>query len=178
MLAELKSHPAQALRKTGRFANILRARILFRECSLGIGVAAAGKVRVENPERMVFGNRVTFLGGMVPSELACGENGELVIGDDVVLNYGVSLRAEQSLRIGPRSMLASYVRISDRSRDKVAPVVLGADVWVAHGAIIEAGVTIGDGSVVSAGSVVVKDIPPHQLAIGNPARAMSLDLLG
>jgi acetyltransferase-like isoleucine patch superfamily enzyme len=178
MLSELKDHPGQALKKTRRLASILRARIQFRECQLGNGVAAEGRVRLEHPERMVFGNRVTFLAGMIPTELACGPQGGLFIGDDVVLNYGVSLRAEHEVRIGHRSMLASYVRVADRSREKVAPIIIGDDVWIAHGAIIEAGVTIGNGSVVSAGSVVIKDIPPQQLAIGNPARAMSLDLLG
>ena len=69
LLAELKGNPAQAVRKAGRLANILRARVLFRECTLGTGVAAGGKVVVHNGRRMTFGNRVSFLGGMVPSEL-------------------------------------------------------------------------------------------------------------
>jgi acetyltransferase-like isoleucine patch superfamily enzyme len=73
-------------------------------------------------------------------------------------------------------MFGSFVRLSDDSLGRMAPVVIEDDVWVAHGAIIEPGVTIGEGSVVSAGSVVTADVPPHSLAIGNPARAMSLEL--
>ena len=46
---------------------------------------------------------------------------------------------------------------------------IGNDVWIGHGAIINAGVTIGDGVVVAAGSVVTKDAPPYSVVAGNPA---------
>ena len=70
-------------------------------------------------------------------------------------------------------MFGSLVRVTDRGQ---GPVVIGDDVWIAHGAVIEPGVTIGSGSVVAAGSVVSRDVPPGSLAIGNPARCMSLSL--
>ncbi|MFW5841411.1 MAG: DapH/DapD/GlmU-related protein, partial [Planctomycetota bacterium] len=49
-------------------------------------------------------------------------------------------------------------------------VSIGSDVWVGGGAIICPGVTIGDRSVVAAGAVVVKDVPPDVVVGGNPAR--------
>ena len=78
--------------------------------------------------------------------------------------------------IGNRCLFGAMVRIGDSVRGATAPVTLGNDVWIAHGAIIEAGVTIGDGSVVSAGSVVVSDVPAGRMAIGNPARPVPLDV--
>lgn len=54
----------------------------------------------------------------------------------------------------------------------VAPVVIEDEAWIAIGAIILPGVTIGRGSIVAAGSVVTKDVPPHTLAAGNPARVV------
>jgi probable biosynthetic protein (TIGR04098 family) len=52
-------------------------------------------------------------------------------------------------------------------------IVLGSDVWVAANAVILSGVTIGDGAVIGAGSVVIHDIPPYAMVFGNPARVMS-----
>jgi maltose O-acetyltransferase len=49
-------------------------------------------------------------------------------------------------------------------------VVIGNNVWVGGGAIINPGVKIGDNAVIGAGSVVTKDIPPDAVAAGNPAR--------
>lgn len=49
-------------------------------------------------------------------------------------------------------------------------VAIGSDVWLGHQALILSGVTIGDGAVVGAGSVVRHDIPPYAIAAGNPAR--------
>jgi chloramphenicol O-acetyltransferase type B len=46
---------------------------------------------------------------------------------------------------------------------------IGNDVWIGHGAYIQAGVTIGDGAIVAAQAVVVKDVPPYALVAGNPA---------
>ncbi len=52
------------------------------------------------------------------------------------------------------------------------PVIIGSDVWVGVGAIILSGVRIGSGAVIGAGSVVVRDIPPYAIAVGNPARVV------
>ena len=46
---------------------------------------------------------------------------------------------------------------------------IGNDVWIGHGAMIKAGVKIGDGAVIAGGSMVVKDVPPYAVVAGNPA---------
>jgi acetyltransferase-like isoleucine patch superfamily enzyme len=50
------------------------------------------------------------------------------------------------------------------------PIVVERNVWIATGATIIGGVTIGENSVVAAGSVVTRDVPPNTLVAGNPAR--------
>ncbi len=47
---------------------------------------------------------------------------------------------------------------------------VGSDVWIGHGATVLSGVEIGDGAVVAAGSVVVRDVPPYGIVAGSPAR--------
>jgi acetyltransferase-like isoleucine patch superfamily enzyme len=53
---------------------------------------------------------------------------------------------------------------------KHAPVVLEEDVWVGANAMILKGVTVGRASIVGAGAVVTKDVPPNSIVAGNPAR--------
>lgn len=53
-----------------------------------------------------------------------------------------------------------------------SPVTIGRDVWVGAGCIIVAGVTIGDQSVIAAGSVVTRDVPAHSIAAGVPAKVI------
>ena len=53
--------------------------------------------------------------------------------------------------------------------ESASPIRIGNDVWIGGGAIILPGVTIGDRSVVGAGSVVVHEVPPDSLVVGNPA---------
>jgi maltose O-acetyltransferase len=65
--------------------------------------------------------------------------------------------------------------LRDSDATKHGPIVLEDDVWIAHGAFVEPGVHIGAGSVVSAGSVVTRDVPPDSLVIGNPAESFPLD---
>ena len=52
-------------------------------------------------------------------------------------------------------------------------VSIGHDVWLAHGAMVTSGVTIGNGAAVGARAVVIDDIPPYAIAVGNPARVVS-----
>jgi maltose O-acetyltransferase len=109
-------------------------------------------------------------------ELVCERGAELVIGASAVFGYGVSIRASASIRIGDRSLVGAMVRVRDDDGFHVASVRIGEDVWIAHGAIIEPGMTIGGGAVVAAGSVVTCDIPAKMMAIGNPARVVPLQL--
>lgn len=50
------------------------------------------------------------------------------------------------------------------------PTIIGNDVWIGMNAIILSGVNIGDGSIIGAGSIVTKDVPPYAIVAGNPAR--------
>jgi len=50
------------------------------------------------------------------------------------------------------------------------PIVIGNDAWVGRGSFILDGVTIGDGAIVGAMSVVAKDVPPYAVVVGNPAK--------
>lgn len=110
------------------------------------------------------------------------------VGNNVYIGPN-SYLSVSNLKIGNYTMLASYVSIvgGDYQYDNIGipmiftgkefnkshhqePVLIGADVWIGHGAIIMAGVTIGDGAIVAAGSVVTKDIPPYSIYAGVPAK--------
>ena len=58
------------------------------------------------------------------------------------------------------------------SSDDVRPITVGDNVWIGGRAIIHPGVTIGDQSVVSAGAVVMSDVPAYAVVAGNPARVV------
>ena len=53
---------------------------------------------------------------------------------------------------------------------KDAPIRIGNDVWVGHGAIILSGVTVGNGAIIGSGAVVTKDVEPYSIVGGNPAK--------
>jgi maltose O-acetyltransferase len=170
----LATDPPAAGTRIRRGIGVLRARWLFRGCRCGERVNAMGHVCVQARGTVSLGGRVQFLGGMIPQELVCAEGAELSIGALSILNYGVSLRAERSIHLGERCLVASLVHVHDANRQGIAPIRIEDDVWIAHAAIIEPGVTIGTGSVVAAGSVVTADVPPLSLAKGNPARCTPL----
>ena len=108
--------------------------------------------------------------------------GEIHVGDYSMINPGVSMNAANRIRIGRNAIFAADVWITDCAfpdpYDRVyaqgahAPVELGDNVWVGQRAIICKGVTVGDNSIVGAGSVVVRDVPAHCIAAGNPARVV------
>lgn len=62
-----------------------------------------------------------------------------------------------------------------KSQDKAKPIVIEDNVCVGCNSIILKGITIGEGSIVSAGSVVMDNVPPHSIVRGNPAVVVSND---
>lgn len=53
-------------------------------------------------------------------------------------------------------------------------LVIGNDVWIGYDSLIRNGVTVGDGAIIAARSVVVKDVPPYAIVAGNPAKVVKL----
>jgi acetyltransferase-like isoleucine patch superfamily enzyme len=88
--------------------------------------------------------------------------GGLDIADDVMIGPNVTI-VTSGHPIEPSQRRASVI---------AKPIVIERNVWIAAGATIIGGVTIGENSVVAAGSVVTKDVPQNTLVAGNPARVL------
>lgn len=107
---------------------------------------------------------------------------DISVGRNVVINQnctfydlgGIDIADE--VMIGPNvSLLTSGhpIEPSQRRAFVIAkPIVIERNVWVAAGATIIGGISVGENSVIAAGSVVTKDVPPNKLVGGNPARVI------
>jgi acetyltransferase-like isoleucine patch superfamily enzyme len=113
-----------------------------------------------------------------PFYTACGV--DITVGRNVFVNQNCTFYDLGGLDIADDVMIGPNVSIittghpiepSQRRASVIAkPVVIERNVWIAAGAIIIGGVTVGENSVVAAGSVVTKDVPPNTLVGGNPAQ--------
>jgi putative colanic acid biosynthesis acetyltransferase WcaF len=119
---------------------------------IGKGVGIGSNVNISFPWRLVVGDHVWM-------------------GDDVGILSLAQVTIESNVCVARRSFLCTGshdVRRED-FKLKVAPILIRTGSWIAIGSLILPGVTIGEGAVVSAGSVVLKDVPANCLVRGNPA---------
>jgi len=144
----------------------------------------AGLVTCEGRLPVVHGGgtcrlgRVALRGFVAPVEIGALAGAELSIGDRTFINQGSSIVASVSITIGPDVRIGDFVGIYDSAHHPLeegaeaqrAPVAIGANAWIARGAIVLPGVTIGRHAVVAAGSVVTDDVPDRTLVAGTPAR--------
>ena len=104
-------------------------------------------------------------------------------GKNVYANFNLTLVDDTHIYIGDSTMIGPNVTIATAGhpilpvlREKVyqfnLPVRIGKNCWIGAGAIILPGITIGDNTVVGAGSVVTKDLPANVVAVGNPCRIL------
>ena len=105
------------------------------------------------------------------------------MGSGVYVNFNLTIVDDGKVWIGDHVMIGPNVTIATaghpvlpRLREKGIqynmPVRIGDNVWIGAGAIILPGVTIGNNSVIGAGSIVTKDIPSDTIAVGNPCRVL------
>jgi acetyltransferase-like isoleucine patch superfamily enzyme len=108
---------------------------------------------------------------------------DMHIGEKVDIAEFCHIRAKGGLEIGNRVLIASHVVISTQGHPLSLPrwgrtlhksIIIGNDVWVGANACILGGVTIGDGAIIAAGSVVTKDVPKNTLVAGVPASVIKL----
>jgi maltose O-acetyltransferase len=178
-LACLLHYGGMAVRSPNLITQVLRAQYQLRRCDrVPLTVRLRGRVRVENYGRIEVGDRVRIEALTVPVELVAWRDAILTVGARTFLNYGASLSAHRSVTIGERCLIGNYAVIMDSDyhdltdrtcSGEAQPIVIEDDVWIGVRAIILKGVRIGRGSVIAAGSVVTKDIPPRSLAAGVPA---------
>lgn len=104
-----------------------------------------------------------------PSRLSVGRN--TVVGPDALLDArgGITLGANVNVTGGARFQTAKHL-VQDPGFDAVyEPIVVGDRAWIALGATVLGGVTIGEGAVVAAGATVTRDVPPFAIVAGTPA---------
>ena len=147
----------------------------------GRGSKIYGSVRMDTPPYRKFslGRR------SVVESYACINNavGDVVIGDHT--RIGLHCTIIGPVTIGSHVNLAQGVVVTalnhnfsdkslriDQQGISTRPVVISDDVWVGANAVILSGVTIGTHAVVAAGAVVTKDVPPHTVVAGVPAKVI------
>ncbi len=144
------------------------------------------------PRAVVLGDHVSCYAGC---SFAIGVNGSCTVGDFTLMN-GALVMAEERIEIGSHCLISWNVGIADsdfhplapaqriidahalapffkdrppRPKLRTVPVIISDNVWIGMNAIILKGVTIGENSVVAAGAVVTKSVPPNVVVAGNPA---------
>ena len=104
-------------------------------------------------------------------------------GDNVYANFNLTMVDDTDIYVGDRVMFGPNVTIATaghpidpelryQAMQYNIPVHIGKNVWIGANAVVLPGVTIGDNSVIGAGSVVTKDIPANVVAVGNPCRVL------
>lgn len=106
----------------------------------------------------------------------------VTIGSDVSIAAYVHIWGHGGVTIGDRVMIGTHTSITSLTHDYnqdvmrftvvSRPVIIGADVWIGSNCVVLPGLSIGEGCVVGAGSVVTKDVEPFSIVSGVPARAI------
>lgn len=172
------------LRQYVRYCWICRLRVLILKGKLGfIGkrviieknvtlLRFLCNIRIEDDVILKEGTRIC----------SCNEKAKISIGEKTTIGYHTHIFASEEISIGNDCLIAPFVYIVDSDHgiikgkkineqsNNTSPISIGNDVWIATHSIILKGVSIGDGSIIAANSVVIHDIPPNSIFGGSPAK--------
>jgi maltose O-acetyltransferase len=143
----------------------------------------SGSPFVTNQGRFVVGNRTVIASHVTKVEFNIFEDATLEIGESCIINYGSVFLCTKSIKIGNNCMIGLYSIIMDNDmhgyelenrliRPEGDEIIIEDNVWLGARVTVLKGVTIGEGSIIAAGSVVTKSIPPRTIAGGVPARVL------
>lgn len=119
------------------------------------------------------------------TRISGGGKGKVHIGENVLIDDFTFIMAHEKITIGKNVTIASFCFITDFNHQfknknvsvlkqgyDTNPVVVKNNVWIGTHTVVLPGVTIGEGSVIGAGSVVTHSIPANSIAVGNPANVI------
>ncbi|MBS1846939.1 MAG: acyltransferase [Actinobacteria bacterium] len=146
-----------------------------RNVRVGRGV----RWRLEPGATVIIGNACEIDDGVT---IAAARGAVLRLGDGAFIGHHTTIAARESIDIGPGTFCAELVSIRDHDHDpdqppssgtnRVTPVTIGRDCWLATKVTVTRGVTIGDRTVVGANAVVTHDLLSGVIAVGIPASVL------
>lgn len=180
------------------YCNLLKLRCIGVQVGSKARFCGDVSFSIKKPSRVILGKGLIITGGyninaLSPSErsyILVRKDSKLIIGDNCGFS-SIYISVHLSVQIGNNVIIGASTKINDsndhcinyleRREERVykdwsklnidhAPIVIEDDVFIGAHCIISKGVTIGARSIVAAGSVVVKSIPPDEVWGGNPAR--------
>lgn len=120
-----------------------------------------------DPTRLHLGERVSTMNTLFNTN-----SGKIVIGDDTIFGHGcMVITGVHRFYNGRRAKLQPDSPYRETPEDGI-DIVIGPGCFIGSGAVILGGVTIGHDTIIGAGSVVTKDVPPSSFAVGIPARVI------
>ncbi len=188
--------PLKVLQSRARLGNFALLPCWNTHLSLGRGC------RVNGPGRLALGVVSPFCRRW-PSQMALSSGARIAVAGDFLMysghtvyvgenavlrlgsgytNWGLNLACFERIEIGEDVAIAENVAIRDSDNHSVGtgevtqPVKIGNHVWIGMNSVVLKGVSIGDGAVVAAGSVVVEDVPARTLVAGVPALVRRADV--
>jgi acetyltransferase-like isoleucine patch superfamily enzyme len=160
---------------------LISAKFYLRNCNkVGSMVSTNGRPIIKNKGYISLGDRVRIWSIFNPTQIYVHKGAKFIVGSNSRIN-GVHITVKSEVTIGKNVRIAPYVLILDSdfhsaadhfSDGKTSAVTIGDNVWIATKSMILKGVTIGEGAVVAAGSVVTKDVPPFTVVGGVPAKVI------
>jgi len=146
--------------------NLFLVKLKYGKYSIGNGFYSGARVRLWSKSILKIGDNF-YIGRDSFIETDC------IIGNNVILGNRVAIVGKYDhnyQQIGTSIRLAAAIRDSDYSWKGLHLITkIGNDVWIGYGSTILQGVTIHDGAIIAAGSVVTKDVEPYCVYAGNPA---------
>lgn len=147
---------------------------------------------ISGPVQVYIGDGVNLFGHLGVQSGRIYDTPKLIIENGADIGHNVTITVNQEVFIGEEANIASGVRILDSdahprdpqlriqglppSREEIKPVRIERHAWIGQNAFVMKGVTVGEGAIIGANSVVITDIPPFSVAIGNPARVVVKDV--
>lgn len=143
-----------------------------------------GRIAIGDSSRINSSKYKNIIGGDTRSSIIVKKGAELSIGRNFRMSNSAIYCAEKIV-IGNNVMMGGSCKLWDtnfhpmnsferegnpNTNYKTAPIIIGNNVFIGGGCIILKGISIGDGAILAAGSVVARDIPPGEIWGGNPAR--------
>ena len=191
------SEYAMQLRRT-YYTNVLKS--MGQKVKIGVGVKIVNPQYISLGDNVTIGDHVTLIargsGGISLShntllndrvylDTERPDTGYINVGSDVYTGTGTTRFGHNGLKIGDHILTAQNITLTPYSHIFEAPetniieqgghsqkVIIGRDSYIGMGVCIMYSGSIGEGSVIGAGSVVVKPIPAYSVAVGNPAKVI------